>query len=209
VYRWRTARDGGVDVDTGDGRGYQRVRVQGDPMGLALTARWTELAQRVGARHRWPAHWLLGAIYAESRGRPDSIEAHEPGAPHGVGLLQLTSAEARGGLSDAELVDPATNLEFGTRYWAAIARGLELPQAASVYNAGPNPHPPPRWRVGAGSLWSPLPGLAHSPGLRATDDHIERVVRASNTFLDRLPHGAGDAALAVLAAGALLLWWQA
>lgn len=126
--------------------------------------RWEALSCEAAHEFGVPVHWILGMMLAESGG---VISARSPvGA---IGLMQIHSAGARAGLSDEELLDPATNIRAGARLISLIYRdGDQLPEVASKYNAGGgldgSPHPSER------SPWR----MREDPG------HIDRVVAAAN-----------------------------
>jgi soluble lytic murein transglycosylase-like protein len=83
--------------------------------------------------------------------------------------MQVLSSEARAGHSDAELLDPLTNVRAGVGYLKRIARaGDALPELASKYNAGQDASGRPH--LSAASPW----GMREQPG------YIESVARASN-----------------------------
>jgi hypothetical protein len=107
---------------------------------------------------------VLGFIWAESRGNP--LARSPAGA---LGLMQVLSSEARAGHTDAELLEPLTNVRAGVGYLKRIARaGDALPELASKYNAGQDASGRPH--LSAASPW----GMREQPG------YIETVARASN-----------------------------
>ena len=130
--------------------------------------RWTELACEASHDFAVPVHWILGTIYGESAGFPNSR------SPVGaIGLMQLHSAAARQGLSDDELRDPRTNIRLGARLINRIwSDGDQLPEVASKYNAGSEttgrPHP------SSSSPW----------GIREESGYIGRVVAGANYAAD-------------------------
>ncbi len=125
---------------------------------------WQHFAHDASAETGVPVPWILGVIWAESEGHPNARSS--AGA---LGLMQVLSPEARGGHSDAELVDPETNVHAGARFLARIRRpGDQLPHVASKYNAG-----------------AELDGAPHrsssSPwGMREQRGYIDRVVAATD-----------------------------
>jgi soluble lytic murein transglycosylase-like protein len=164
-YTWKTLPSGAVQV-----AGKVPKLKGGLPEQVWL---WRTLARKHGDPRGVPMHWILGVIYAESNGRPDAVSADR-----GIGLMQITHPGLKGGLSDAELLDPDTNVRVGTSFLATLRSSgpdwaRELPPIASRYNAG-------QTRTGA-------PHRGPEPwGMRATGNHIDRVVAAANSALERL-----------------------
>ncbi len=161
---WATSSRGVVEVD---GRApmldpHEQVEFE------SHVRQWETTAQTALAELTQPSRVtvpnVLGFIWAESRGNP-RVRSRK-GA---IGLMQVLSAEARGGHSDAELVDPQTNVNAGVRYLNRIARAFDqLPELASKYNAGQGP-----------SL-TPHPSSSSPWGMREAPGYIDAVVRASN-----------------------------
>ena len=98
----------------------------------APIAGWTADA---GTRHGVPPALLRAVIYAESR-----YEVRARSAKGALGLMQLMPATARryGIHSEAELLDPRTNIDTGTRYLSDLLNqfGGRLDLALAAYNAG-------------------------------------------------------------------------
>lgn len=138
-----------------------------------VIGRWTGLAGDAFVKTGVPIPWTLGVIWAESGGNPN---ARNKETPPGLGLMQITSPALKGGLSDAEVMDPVTNISIGTRFLAFIRdHGVhDLPSAASIYNCGAAADPPFRAKKSTkDARW----GLCNSPG------YIDRVVQAANTYV--------------------------
>jgi hypothetical protein len=79
------------------------------------------------------ASLIAGIIQVESQGRADVVSNDR-----GFGLMQLTSAAARKGRSDTELLDPDTNIELGTIYFSEQMDRYKgnILRALAAYNAG-------------------------------------------------------------------------
>jgi hypothetical protein len=150
-----------------------RVEVNGSvpelPGGISESVwRWFPAAKFHEERTGVPAHWTLGTIHAESGGNPAARSGDG-----GLGLMQITSSGLKQGLSDDQVMVPENNLKLGTDFLRILrgsgpASARELPAVASRYNAGQKtngaPHP-------ANNAW----------GMRATGNHIDRVVAAANS----------------------------
>lgn len=169
---WATNIDGSITVDD--------AVPELAPADLAVfrsrVMRWRQSAAKHAQTWSVPLHWVLAVIFAESNGNPNVVSPD-----HGYGLMQLTSPSVFMGHKPQEtLTNPDLNIFLGTKYLGQLrAMGLDLPRAASGYNAGTAngaPHPSPS------SPW----------GLRETKGYISRVVRAANTALRELGQGSDE-----------------
>lgn len=138
------------------------------------TERWAPLAARMARRHQVPVSWVLAVIYAESGGNPRAV------APDGgIGLMQIMPGSHR--TTKRAMLDPQANVDKGTSILRQLMKlGLDLPPAASGYNAGLDTTQKPH--VSTQSPW----------GMRETTGHIDRVVKANNWFVGRIEQGALD-----------------
>lgn len=191
IHTWRTLADGSLEVDG-------RVPTLSGPAAAlfdAHVAQWATTAMRSGLSHRVPPHWILGTIYRESGGNPDARSADG-----GFGLMQLTSAAARGGYSDDAIMAPELNVELGARLIAVIRKPSDsIVEVASKYNAG------------AGSNGAPHPSEASPWGYRETAGHISAVVAGSNYALNQIARtarvaGSSGATMLFLLAALGLAW---
>lgn len=108
-----------------------RVAVKADAMSLELTAQ----IDAFSARHRLDPKLVGALIYVESRYRSDAV------SPKGaIGLMQVMPATAkRYGVNIAsQLLDPAVNLDVGTRYLRDLHAiyGHRVDLVLAAYNAG-------------------------------------------------------------------------
>jgi len=166
--RWRTTANGQIEVN---GAVPLLAAAARQAFRLRVIDRWGETARRAATAAGIPWAWVVGIIWAESGGDPTAT------SPVGAaGLMQLYSAEARGGRSAAELkADPDLNVRLGARYLATIrSSGDTLVEVASKYNAGQTRDGRPH---AGGEPW----------GYRENAGYISRVVAATNTALDAAP----------------------
>jgi soluble lytic murein transglycosylase-like protein len=127
-------------------------------------AEYQALITRAARTHGVDPSIVEAVMYVESRFRPDARS--EKGA---LGLMQLMpQTAAQYGVQRAELLDPAVNIDCGTRYLgelsATFAGRLDLLLAA--YNAGPGAVMKHGWRV---------------PPFAETRDYVERVLQRMRT----------------------------
>jgi hypothetical protein len=115
---------------------------------------WGATVVPIAERHGLRAEGILAQIVQESRGNPRAFR-QEPNGWTGIGLMQITHPSLKRGHTDAELYDPALNLEIGTRYTASLARqyhtldGLpDWPRVFAAFNAGsPRADPKSPWNL--------------------------------------------------------------
>lgn len=166
-----------------DGRGL--VRVNDGPVLLLsksedqafkskVVDRWTSLATTASKKYGVPLSWILSIIFVESRGNPNAINAE---VPPGVGLMQITDMGLKRGLSNAQLMDPATNIDIGVAFLSRIVKlgNKDLPRVASYYNCG--------GRSDGSPHTAPTSGQNPAWGLCATAGYLEGVTAANNTYL--------------------------
>jgi len=141
---------------------------------IECVVRWLGVAQEVANRTFVPVAWILGMVYAESRGDP-----HAEANDGGWGLMQITHPSFKRGLSKEQVFYPYTNLMIGAKIVASHARkvGIGIPGIASCYNAG------------GSALGVPWPSIESPWGMRETPGHISRVVAASNAMFRALREG--------------------
>lgn len=158
---WRTLDDGRVEVNGQvpelSGRELESFRTK--------TMRWRELAEKHSARTGVPVHWILGVIWAETRGDPSLT------SPAGAyGLMQVMPFNF-GGRSKEQMRDPDTNMAVGSSILAASMKrhGRNLPKVASNYNAG------------AQKNGEPWPSTKSPWGMRENAGYITNVVTGANT----------------------------
>lgn len=120
-------------------------------------------------RYLVPLELIVATIATESGGKADATLAEPRHNDKSVGLTQIMVGTAQQfsatPLTAAALMDPATNIAFGTRYIASQRKVTDFapPLVAAAYNAG--------------GLYPPREGDENPWGLRSTGDHITRFCR--------------------------------
>lgn len=104
--------------------------------------RWLADITEIANRHGVPVPMVLAIIAVESGFRPDAFRQEANDASYG--LMQILTGTAHGvGFSGepSELLDPVTNIEYGTAYLAEQwdRAGGDPAAAASAYNGGWRP----------------------------------------------------------------------
>jgi len=203
-WTWETRSDGIVVVDRGsaagscaefhDAPGAAGPEILLLPAGpayetaLARVGQWAALAAPIAAATGVPLAWVLAFMYAEGGGDPQA-ELHEPDGSVGVGLMALTAKPegfpAKFGITYEEAHQPGPNLSAGIAFMkktmdAAPAR--DVVELASCYNCGFTPGQGPRTSTKSAFGLCEFCGRAGQP---TSCCHIERVVRANNTFVSR------------------------
>jgi|GEM_PF-2658993 len=154
------------------------------PAGEALAcSAYDDLIRQAADRHGVPSWLVKGLIAAESGFRAGAYRS-EPrvnDAAHGLMQVLLSTAREMGYQGSASgLMDPAVNIEWGTRYlarmWNQFGRDPQL--AVAAYNAGP------------GTVGRLVARYGHSyeairPHLRpVTQDHVARAMNYAVQFRD-------------------------
>jgi len=148
---------------------------------LSTIERWEPLAEKVSAVFGIPRGWVLAMIWRESGGNPRAFR-REPNGWTGIGLLQPTHPAVKGGLTDAALFDPETNLLCGARQIAELRKryGDDFPKVSAAYNFG-----------------HVEPSTANPWGMVQTAGHVSAEVAALNYYLLRDERLAADRAAAL------------
>lgn len=82
--------------------------------GLGLPLAYVQQASKWARRRGLPLEWVLSTILVESGGKPN-VRGDADG--RSVGLMQVNVvAHAQEGATVAKMLDPATNIEWGTKY---------------------------------------------------------------------------------------------
>lgn len=84
--------------------------------GLGLPLLYVQQAAKWARRRGLPLEWVLSTILVESGGKPN-VRGDADG--RSVGLMQvnvMTPAHVRDGVTVALMLDPAKNIEWGTKY---------------------------------------------------------------------------------------------
>lgn len=167
TYSWRTNREGYVEVDLFGNGEYQAIELPTDSSIQRVLTHWIDLAQRNSEKHNVPAPWILAFIYSESGGNPEAENYCC------AGLMAIYYSIH--GMTRDQALDPETNVDKATSWISeSIKKGLDLPQSASVHNAGGGTTGTPH--ASDKSPW----GMRENTGLPY--GFIERVVRAQNYF---------------------------
>lgn len=131
---WLTLKDGGeLALPLSQVRGYVPDEVLDEVVSAPAGSDLHQLAADAARRHGLDPDLVLAVVSVESAFRPAAV------SPKGAqGLMQLMPGTARE-LGVADPLDPASNLDGGSRYLSAlIARyGGDLTKALAAYNAGP------------------------------------------------------------------------
>lgn len=137
-----------------------------------IEAKYGPLCREIGSKHQLRDGELQAMIKRESDGyeRARNREGTDDPANDGLGLLQITAAGLKRGLTDEQLFDPRTNIEVGAKHlsWIYSLPKVEgdFAKAAAIFNAGS------------------IRDTAKNPyGMVSTGDHIDYEVRALNTWL--------------------------
>jgi hypothetical protein len=94
--------------------------------GLGLPLAYVQLAAKNASKNGLPLEWVLATILVESSGNP---RARGDADGRSVGLMQVNIAAhakemAAAGITAAQMLNPATNIEWGTRLLAGFKEGV-------------------------------------------------------------------------------------
>lgn len=86
--------------------------------GLGLPVSYVSAARKWSTWYRVPLEWVLATILVESGGKPNSRGDADG---RSIGLMQVNSVAhaaelAQAGLTATSLLNPSTNIEWGTKY---------------------------------------------------------------------------------------------
>lgn len=173
TYTWTTREDGAILVE---GQPLLVLPRAEEAVLARIETQWGMALDRASDKYRLRHGWLRAMVYRESAGNArayrqermqDGTAIVRNGRPlAGIGLLQITDPELKGGLTDEALYNVDTNLDIGGRYVSSLALryGDDFPRVSAAFNVGSA-------RRGA-DPW----------GLFATAGHVDAEVRALNTW---------------------------
>lgn len=161
--RWQMTQDGVlIEGESAPGR------TVGEPSTVrTIWANYGELIKKICAHYAVPMELVVACIATESRGKPKA-SLTEPDGRQSLGLMQIltgTASEVMGRqIEPKELLDPAINIEAGTRYILNQYNktNFQPPLVAAAYNAG--------------GLYPLREKDANRWNLRSTGNHIDRFV---------------------------------
>lgn len=105
----------------------QGPNVQKVALGLGLPVSYVAAARKWSTWYRVPFEWVLATILVESGGKPN-VRGDADG--RSVGLMQVNVVAhakelADAGLTPASMLDPAKNIEWGTKYLRQFKDAVE------------------------------------------------------------------------------------
>jgi hypothetical protein len=97
---------------------------------------WTDLIWKYSGISGVPAAFIAATISQESHGQANAANLNDH--PNGIGLMQITSAAARQGATNDDLIDPEANISLGTQLLGKLwnSYGGNPIKVAAAYNAG-------------------------------------------------------------------------
>ncbi|MBO8140813.1 MAG: transglycosylase SLT domain-containing protein [Firmicutes bacterium] len=151
------------------------------PTALACDA-YDGLIRQAADRYRVPWWLVKGLIAAESGFWAGALRAepHIGDAGHGLMQILLSTARDMGYRGGSEgLLDPATNIDLGTRYFSQmVSQFRDVRLAVAAYNAGPG-------YVGRLAARYGMSYDAVRPHLpAAVQEHVRRVLAYGTAFRD-------------------------
>jgi hypothetical protein len=141
-----------------------------------MVSKWKTQIDDLGAEFRVPSSTAFGIMWSESAGNAGKTHRNDNGTLD-AGLMQVNQVNW-GGRSQADMMNPTTNLRVALGLLrSAIAGFRDLPQVASMYNAGANP------ATNGPYTNADRPKIATRWGFVSSPGYIDSVVAASNTYL--------------------------
>jgi soluble lytic murein transglycosylase-like protein len=146
------------------------------PAFKAMIKNWQELVEEASVDYRVPAAWLYAIMHSESGGDPKAT------SPAGaLGLMQVMPMHFKAGENP---LDPRTNIRRGASILqAARAKGPDIVQSASIYNAGTPPDGKGPWTNAVWLAAGRKPSQTTRWGYAAEPNYLDHVVAANNTFV--------------------------
>lgn len=173
AWTWRTLESGLVEVDRGLGGNFEPIALAGPDPYTDKTESWARLARPYADAFGVPLSWVLAIIYSESGGQPRVRNACC------AGLMALSLAVYK--ITEDEAFDPDTNVELGVKTLGDYRKkGFQLPQVASMYNAGPS-----QLTGGPKQSLTSVWGMVENMPAVPWTGYIEKVVRAANWWRAR------------------------
>lgn len=177
LWSWITTPDGYVEVDKGDGLGYQRIEIKPGPA-TEKTLTWLDLVAEKCIKYNVPIPWILGIIRSESGGDPNASLVTENERSYGLMAINI---KAHKSVTKEQMLNPEQNLDYGVSLVAdSYNKGFDLVESASIHNGG---------KISTsynGKAGDPHKSNTSPWGLRETSGkpygYIERVVRSQNYF---------------------------
>lgn len=136
-----------------------------------MMKQWGHLVDDAGLEFRVPSKDIFAIMWSESNGKQNAVS--KAGA---LGLMQVMPFHFPAGMSQAQMLDPRTNIRKGVEVMATRRAGgsHDLVQVASLYNAGGNAD-------GSPFTNAQKPGLATRWGYASEPGYIDSVVAAFNS----------------------------
>lgn len=142
----------------------------------AMIANWKELVDEASVDYRVPPAWLNAIMWSESAGDP---KAKSPAGA--LGLMQVMPFHFKPGENP---LDPRTNIRRGASVLqSARAKGPDIVQAASIYNAGSPPDGKGPWTNAAWRAAGRKPEYLTRWGFASDPNYLDHVVAANNTYV--------------------------
>lgn len=142
----------------------------------SMVTTWKDLVEEASVDYRVPAAWIYAVMHAESGGDPKAT------SPAGaLGLMQVMPMHFKPGESP---LDPRTNIRRGASILqAARAKGPDIVQSASIYNAGMPPDGKGPWTNAVWLAHGRTPADTTRWGFAAEPNYLDHVVAANNTYV--------------------------
>ena len=141
------------------------------PQFQAMMSQWGSLVDDAGLEFRVPSKEIFAIMWSESGGKQNAIS--KAGA---MGLMQVMPFHFPAGATQAQMLDPRTNIRAGVQVMASRRAGgsRDLVQVASLYNRGGNAD-------GSPFTNAQQPNFATRWGIASEPGYIDSVVAAFNT----------------------------
>jgi soluble lytic murein transglycosylase-like protein len=185
VIQYLTEPDGKIIIQTtpAGAWGAPRLTEKALPSFRAMVKNWGEFAEEASRDYRVPLSWIYAVMWSESGGDP---KAESPAGA--LGLMQVMPMHFKTGENP---LDPRTNLRRGASLLeSARAKGPDLVQSASIYNAGSPPDGKGPWTNEIWLAHGRNPSLTTRWGFAAEPAYLDHVVAALNSYLIDLVPGA-------------------
>lgn len=162
---------GSADIDWGT----PKLAASALPKFQQMVANWKDIVDQASVDYRVPVAWINAIMWSESGG---NVQAKSSAGA--LGLMQVMPGHFS---ANENPLDPTTNIRRGASILqSARAKGPDLVQTASIYNAG-SPDGKGPWTNAVWLAAGRTPADTTRWGFAAEPEYLDHVVAANNSYV--------------------------